>query len=56
MILIYIMFHQIHLTKLIPLRLITSDSDEAIAKHLLYMFDIGALDVLGLIMEENLLR
>ena len=29
--------------------------DEAVAKHLLYMFHIGALDVLGLIMEENLL-
>jgi len=41
---------------LVPLRLTTLDRDEAVAKHLLYMFSIGALDILGLIMEENLLR
>jgi len=46
------MVHQVHLNKLVPLRLITSDRDEAVAKYLLYIFDIGALDVLGLIMEE----
>jgi hypothetical protein len=56
MILIYIMVHQVHLTKLVLLRLITSDRDEVVAERLLYMFDIGALDVLGLIMEEDLLR
>lgn len=56
MIFIYIMVHQEHLTKLVTWRLITLDRDEVVAEHLLYMFDIGASDVLGLIVEEDLLR
>jgi hypothetical protein len=50
------MVHQEHLPKLVPLRQITSDREKAIAKHLLYVCDIGAPDILGLIVEEDLLR